>query len=238
MSESEGSTDSSRADSTSEALVNTAFWEPLDSFKSNIWQESNWSNGGFFRSAFKPDHVTFLSGAMTLKLDNVPSSGLAYSGGEYASRDTFAYGKFEANLIAAKCSGTVSSFFLYTNTPVWDEIDVEFLGKNTSQVQFNYFVNGVGGHEHIHNLGFDASLAYHKFQIEWGNGWINWWVDGVWAWGVNNTGLNAPVGAKLPSHSMKVMANLWAGVGVDGWLGPFVYSGPVRAKYDYFKYTP
>ncbi len=35
------------------------------------------------------------------------------------------------------------------------------------------------------------------------------------------------------------MMNLWPGVGVDAWLGPFVYSGtPISAAYDWIKYTP
>ena len=29
----------------------------------------------------------------------------------------------------------------------WDEIDIEFLGKDTPKVQFNYYTNGQGNHE-------------------------------------------------------------------------------------------
>lgn len=214
-------------------------WEPLDSFNSSVWQKADWANGDpMFRSAFRSDHIGFASGKMAMTLDNAASSGRSYTGAEYRTWDTFTYGSFETNMIATKYSGVVSSFFTYTNSPVWDEIDVEFLGKDTTIVQFNYFVNGVGGHERIHRLGFDASAAYHKYKIEWGNGYINWYVDGVWAWGVNNTGLNARYGAPMPSHPMKIMANLWAGSGVDSWLGPFNYTGPAKAHYDYILYSP
>jgi beta-glucanase (GH16 family) len=35
------------------------------------------------------------------------------------------------------------------------------------------------------------------------------------------------------------MANLWPGVGVDGWLGPFDYPGtPVTAELDHIGYAP
>lgn len=64
--------------------------------------------------------------------------------------------------------GVVSSFFTYTgpsdNNP-WDEIDIEFLGKDTTKVQFNYYTNGVGGHEFLYDLGFDASESYHGMVL-------------------------------------------------------------------------
>ena len=38
----------------------------------------------------------------------------------------------------------------------WDEIDFEFLGYDTTKVQLNYYTDGVGGHEYMLDLGFDA----------------------------------------------------------------------------------
>lgn len=219
------------------AVQNWGLWEPMNSFISSVWQKADWTNGGIFNCGFKPDHISHSNGIMTIKLDNVPSYGKPYSSGEYRTKNTFSYGSFEVNLKAPKANGIVTSFFLYTGTP-WDEIDVEILGKNTSQVQFNFFVSGKGGHEKIVDLGFDASTAYHKYKIEWGNGYINWYVDGAWKWGVNNTGLNLPKGSALPSHPMQIMMNLWPGVGVDGWLNPFKYSAPLYANYDYVQYIP
>jgi len=204
-------------------------WEPLDSFNSSLWQMADWTNGGMFNCGWKPDHISFSGGVMTLKLDNVSSHGKPYTSGEYRSVKTYGYGTFETNMKAAKGVGTVTSFFTYTGNP-WDEIDVEILGKNTWQVQFNYFVSGVGYHEKVVDLGFDASAGYHKYTIEWGNGYINWYVDGVWKHGVS--------GGSQPTHPMQVMVNLWPGIGVDGWLGAFTYPGPLYANYDYIMYTP
>jgi beta-glucanase (GH16 family) len=226
-----------QAQDASASVVTTAFYDALDSFNTANWNKANWTNGGMFNCGFLPDHVNFSGGIMNIRLDNYSSFGKPYSSGEYRTNSTFGYGTFETNMKATKASGIVSSFFLYTGSP-WDEIDVEFLGKNTTQVQFNYFVNGVGGHEKIINLGFDASAGYHKYAIEYGNGYINWYVDGVWKWGVNNTGLNAPAGAAMPSHPMQIMMNLWPGIGVDGWLGSFTYPGTLYAYYDYVKFTP
>jgi len=219
------------------AVQNWSLWEPLDSFNTGVWHKANWTNGGMFNCGWLPDHVNFSGGVMNIRLDNYSSWGKPYSSGEYRSNNTFTYGNFETNMKAAKGNGLVTSFFTYTGSP-WDEIDVEILGKNTNQMQLNYFVSGVGGHEKVINLGFDASAGYHKYRIEWGNGYINWYVDGVWKHGVNNTGLNVPYGSPMPSHPMQMMVNLWPGIGVDGWLNPFTYTGTKYAYYDYLKYTP
>jgi beta-glucanase (GH16 family) len=214
-----------------------ALWEPMDSFNTSVWNKANWTNGGMFNCGWKPDHAYHSGGKLVLKLDNVSSHGKPYTSGEYRTNETFGYGTFETNMMAARGSGTVTSFFLYTGNP-WDEIDVEILGKNTTQMQVNYFVNGQGGHEKVINLGFDAASGFHRYAIEWGPGWINWYVDGAWKWGVNNTGLNVPYGSPMPSHPMQIMVNLWPGIGVDSWLGRFNYTGPLYAQYDYVKFTP
>jgi beta-glucanase (GH16 family) len=223
--------------SETRAVQTAAFWDGMDSFNTGAWNKASWSNGGMFNCGFLANHVNFGGGQMNIRLDNVQSSGKPYSSGEYRTNNTFSYGTFETNMRPAKAAGIVSSFFLYTGSP-WDEIDVEFLGKDTTKVQFNYYVNGQGGHEKLVDLGFDASAGFHKYAIEYGNGYINWYVDGVWKWGVNNTGMNAPKGAAMPSHPMQIMVNLWPGTGVDSWLGRFSYPGPLYAYYDYVKFTP
>lgn len=219
------------------ALQTWSLWDPMDSFQSGVWEKANWTNGGMFNCGWLPSKVGFSGGKLNLTLDGTDSHGKTYSSGEYRTWNTFSYGRFETSMKAVKKSGTVSSFFLYTGNP-WDEIDVEILGKDTTKVQFNYFVNGVGGHEKVVNLGFDASTGYHTYAIEYGNGYINWYVDGNWKWGVNNQGLNAPYGAPMPSHPMQIMVNLWPGIGVDSWLGPFNYTSPLTASYDWVKYNP
>ena len=48
-----------------------------------------------------------------------------------------------------------------------DEIDIEFLGKDTTKVQFNFFVDGKGGNEYMYDLGFDASEEFHTYGFRW-----------------------------------------------------------------------
>lgn len=116
-----------------------------------------------------------------------------------------------------KNDGVVSSFFTYTgpsdNNP-WDEIDIEFLGKDTKKVQFNYFTNGIGSHEFIYDLGFDAREEFHVYDFEWRKDSITWYVDGA----VVHT-----VTEDIPSTSAKIMMNVWPGTGVDSWLNGITY---------------
>lgn len=131
----------------------------------------------------------------------------------------------------AKNPGIVSSFFTYTGPSdgtQWDEIDIEFLGKDTTKVQFNYFTNGVGGHEKVINLGFDASQSYHTYAFNWQPGYITWYVDGVPKYTATSN---------IPKTPGKMMMNIWNGTGVDSWLGPYNGANPLYAYYDWVKFT-
>jgi endo-1,3-1,4-beta-glycanase ExoK len=210
-----------------------SFVDDFNTFDYNRWHKADgWTNGSVFNCGWRADHVTFSGGVMTLQLDNAtcPSgcSNKPYASGEYRTNDNYHYGRYDVWMKAAKESGIVSSFFIYNPSP-WDEIDIEILGKNTWQMQTNYFTNGVGGHEAVINLGFDASLAFHKYSIVWQPGYIEWYVDDV--------KVHTEVGSGLPSAAGRIMMNLWPGIGVDDWLGPFSYSTPLTAQYTKVQYT-
>lgn len=227
--------------SSAEAAIGGGFTDNFNSFNTARWYKADgWTNGGMFNAGWRADHVWNSGGVMGINLDNAscPSgcSGRPYASGEFRTTDMYSYGRYEVRMKAASGgSGTVSSFFTYTGPSdgqPWDEIDVEILGKNTWQMQTNYFTNGVGGHESVINLGFDAAAGYHNYAIEWWNGGtINWFVDGVLVHQENGSR------GALPTHPQRIMMNLWPGTGVDGWLGPFNYSGQRTATYDWVKYT-
>lgn len=210
------------------------FFDPLDTYDSARWQKADgWANGAPFNCGWRADHVTFLNGGMFLTLDNnsCPSgcSGKPYASGEYRTRDVYGYGKFETRMKAAKGSGIVTGFFVYNGNP-WHEIDVEILGKDTTRLQTNYFTDGVGGHETVINLGFDAAAGFHNYAIVWAPGSIKWYVDDVLVH--TETGGRGP----LPTVPGKIMVNLWPGIGVDSWLGPFSYTGPKTAEFRWIQY--
>lgn len=216
------------------------FFDGLDFFDTARWHKADgWTNGNPFNVGWRADHITFANGFMILQLDTAtcPSgcSGKPYAAGEYRTNDYYGYGKYETRFKAAKGSGLVTAFFTYTgpsNGTQHHEIDIEILGKDTTKMQTNYFVNGVGGHEQLIPLGFDAAAGYHNYAFVWTASKIEWYVDDV----LVHTE-SAGAGQPLPSLPGRIMANMWAGTGVDSWLGPFTYPGtPLYAKYDWIQY--
>ncbi len=196
---------------------------------------SGWTNGSMFNVFWRSENCTFNDGKMQLVIDNDPrqEKGIPYSGGEFRTKDFYSYGRYEASIKAIKNKGVVTSLFTYTgpsdNNP-WDEIDIEILGKDTTKVQFNYFTDSKGNHEHMHDLGFDASEDFHTYAFEWHKDKIVWFIDDVEVYSVTEN---------LPSTPSKIMANVWAGKGVDGWLEKFDDSNlPLTAEYQWVKFTP
>ncbi|MBQ7757182.1 MAG: glycoside hydrolase family 16 protein [Oscillospiraceae bacterium] len=191
---------------------------------------AGWSNGEPFDCIWSENCVKFEDGVLKLKIDKIVEG--QYRGGEYRTNDMYGYGLYEVEMKAIKNVGVVSSFFTYTgpsdNNP-WDEIDIEFLGKDTTKVQFNYYTDGVGGHEYMHDLGFDASEDFHKYAFKWEKDKITWYVDGQEVYSATEN---------LPSTPGKIMMNAWNGVGVDGWLGRFDGTTPLTAEYKSVKFTP
>jgi Beta-glucanase/Beta-glucan synthetase len=227
---SSGSSDTSDT-SLAKSVITTHFGDGFDSYDSSSWSKSDgWTNGGMFNCGWKADHITYANGIMTLKLDHTSSSGKPYSSGEIRTINTYSYGYYQARMKPAKNIGVVSSFFTYTGPAfgtIWDEIDIEFLGKDTTHVQFNYFKNGVGGHEKLYYLGFDASSAYHTYAFNWQPSYIAWLVDGV---EVYRATTNIPT---TPGH---IYINLWPGITVDSWLGAYNGVTPLYAYYDWVAY--
>ena len=196
---------------------------------------NGWCNGSMFNVTWRSSNVTFENNNMQLIIDHdaVPVNGVPYSGGEFRSTDFYSYGRYEVCMKAIRNDGVVSSFFTYTgpsdNNP-WDEIDIEILGKDTTQVQFNYFTNGQGNHEYMHDLGFDASEDFHTYAFEWHEDRIVWFVDGVEVHSAD---------ADIPVTESKIMMNAWCGKGVDGWLNAFDDTTvPLIAEYQWIKFTP
>ncbi|WP_159886775.1 beta-glucanase [Paenibacillus puerhi] len=217
-------------------LVSTAsgayeLWEPMNYFDTGIWQKADgYSNGGMFNCTWRAGNANFTSDG-SLKLGLTSNYYNVFDCGEYRSTNKYGYGLYQVSMKPAKNTGIVSSFFTYTGPAygtIWDEIDIEFLGKDTTKVQFNYYTNGVGGHEQLVDLGFDAANWFHTYAFDWQPGSIKWYVDGV---------LKHTATSNIPSNSGKIMMNIWNGTGVDGWLGAYNGANPLYAEYDWVKYT-
>jgi len=206
------------------AVDNTSFWE----------KSTNWTNGGQFLSGWRSDHVLFNSSIMELIIDNsfCPSgcSNKSFASGEYRSKNFYQYGRFEVDILASNKVGTVTSLFTYTGAKdgnQHDEIDIEILGGDITNIHFNYWLNGIQ-HPVVVALNFDASITYHHYAFEWNSSSIKWYVDNI---------LKHSVSTNIPNIAEKIIMNYWP---VSGWTaaGVYNYTSQTKASYKNFKYTP
>ena len=196
-----------------------------------FFASDGWTNGSCFDCGWYKENTSFDGGVLNLTIDKDKAGKYNYSGAEYRTADFYHYGYYETSMQAIKNDGVVSSFFTYTgpsdNNP-WDEIDIEILGKDTTKVQLNYYTNGVGNHEYMYDLGFDASEGFHTYGFDWQPDHITWYVDGKEVYTATSN---------IPSTAGKIMMNVWPGITVDDWLKPFDGKTPLTARYQWVTYN-
>jgi hypothetical protein len=157
-----------------------------------------------------------------------------YIGAEIRTIETFLYGKFEVRMKMAEASGMIYSFFtFYDETDFaskWNEVDVEFLGRYTNEVQFNTIVGNHQMFEKRYLLPFNPHKEYHIYAFSWTPQYIAWSIDGVEVYrqtGEQITKMNRP---------QKIMMNVWPSSSVD-WAGKIDPSKfPLEVSYDYVSY--
>ena len=127
-----------------------------------------------------------------------------FLGSEIRTTTGFKYGYFGAYMKTSNINGTVTAFFSYTGPSEdqpHDEIDFEFLGKNPTKVQLNYYSGNDFAHEVWLDLDFDSSQDYHHYGFYWDEKDITWYID------------FKPVYRQLnistPSHECKIFTSFW-----------------------------
>lgn len=163
---------------------------------------------------YRPSNISIDEDGVTrlqLREESTPVRGLTAAC--ICSRDRYLYGKFGADVRPPAVSGVITGIFLHRNRPR-QEIDIEFLGARPTKMLINVFYNpggegakleyGYRGTPVLIDLGFDASAEFHRYEIEWNESSIRWWVDGELAhervcW--NPT--------PIPHLPMQLNANIW-----------------------------
>jgi beta-glucanase (GH16 family) len=177
------------------------------------------------------------AGTVVLSLaPNPESDSKAFVGAELQRAGKYGYGDYEVYMQAAKGDGILSSFFTYTGPPFGDphdEIDFEILGRDTTRVCVNHFVDGESLPRPWADLGFDAADGPNLYRFEWRKDRITWFVNGTQIYQL--TDKEAPI----PSHSSKIMMNIWAGnEGQYNWLKKPDPDTRVEARYHCVSFRP
>ncbi len=219
------------------AAFELAWEDSFDTIDSSRWQFMTHTLG---IAQFTGDNVSVSNGVVSLALTASPSgSAMPYQGVEMRSRSTLTYGKVESSIRFASGSGVISSLVLiYTPWPPddWNEIDIEFLGKSQSQVQFNTMINvppadPITGHlqyPHVQTLGYDATTEFRTYAMEWVPGEVRFLVDGA----LLHTATEEMSRMVLPQN---ILLTIWASEAVD-WAGPVDGStAPTTVEYDWIR---
>ncbi len=155
-------------------------------------------------------------------------------GAQIQTREAFLYGRFETLMKPAYGSGIVSSFFTFNDVDFqlnWNEIDFEFLGRNTNLIDTNLIRTFLGITNKNINVKYTtlnkrSESAFWKLCIEW--------TPDIIRWKINDVIIRSEMASlRVPQ---KLMMNIWQGS--PEWAGEF--NGgilPQKATYKYVKYS-
>lgn len=179
----------------------------------------------------------------------------AYYGAELSGTEQFKYGRFEARMKMVSIPGSVSSMFLYyddswmKDTYVWNEIDIEVIGKSKTEWQANIItregnpsIKANTTSETKHEFGFDATEDFHLYAIVWTPEYVAWEIDSV---EIRRDALGLTHGTHADADQVKFLTetqtlrfNLWASKSA-AWTGKFtgeeLADGPQIQWIDYVR---
>jgi beta-glucanase (GH16 family) len=111
-------------------------------------------------------------------------SDFDYSTAEIWTKPKFSFGKIEARVKIPKGKGLWPAFWMFDQSPIWNELDVfEFAHNNSSKhyMAVHYDYNGDWNDNMCGNnySGQDFSEDFHIYTVIWEKNEIQWYVDGV-----------------------------------------------------------
>ncbi len=200
---------------TGPAMGEDAFFDAFDAVDPTLWYvATHTSSHPWFDTDWSADALSAKAG-LSLRLS--PKSGEnRFQGAAVRRLETTHYGRYDAVIQPSKGAGLITGFFTYTG-PYYgsrhDEIDIEFLGKNTRQMHVAVFADGKLTNRFI-DLGFDAADRPRLYSFVWHPDRIDWLVEGRLVYS-----MNAQTTA-LPDTPGYLFANLWAAdPKIENWAG-------------------
>jgi beta-glucanase (GH16 family) len=138
--------------------------------------------------------------------------------------DNVHYGTIESNMKISHGSNIVSAFILMADNG--DEIDFEFVGKDQTVVQTNYFYKGIPIYDKnakFYDTFKNLSNSYNNYTIVWTPDYYTWKFNDITLrtlYKTNTTNFpDSP--SKIQIGIWKAQNSKWAGNGVDWSKQPF-----------------
>lgn len=133
------------------------------------------------------------------------------------------FGRIDIELKAAPGQGIVTSVVLESLD--LDEIDWEWVGGDTAQVQSNYFGKGdttTYDRGAYHSVS-DPLNTFHTYSIEWTSSSVQWIIDGNTVRTLKYA--DAQGGSRFPQTPMEVKIGTWVAGGKDSPKGTVEWAG-------------
>lgn len=213
-----------RAFSEKFAQKSLADWSVADYAFSHASFDTDWSR----------EQVDWKDG-LELHLEPQRGSGNRFSGASIRRRQKTHYGRYEIVLQPARGPGVVTGFFTYTGGYYGtrhDEVDIEFLGRDTRKMHAAWFVDGKVQSRFV-DLGYDAASQPRRYVFEWFPDEIRWYEGDRLLLRI------AREEAALPQVPGYLYVNIWAAdPSIAAWSGRAAEGTRARALVKAVRFTP
>ncbi|RVV96545.1 glycosyl hydrolase family protein [Mesobaculum littorinae] len=199
------------------------------------WQKAEYAfDHPMFDTDWRADHAVADDG-LSLRLEPQEGKANGFVGGSIRRKTPTHWGRYSAVIQPAAGDGLITGFFTYTG-PTYgsrhDEIDIEFLGKDTRSMHAAWFVDGELRARTV-PLGFDAADAPRLYAFDWLPDRIRWYADGRLI--LEITEADGP----LPKMPGMLFANLWAAdASIAGWSGRTTPEQSAEARVGCMSFAP
>ncbi len=202
--------------------------------------ESDWyvANYDFSHPKFDTDwrdDLVQIKEGLSLALAPQKGSGNRFVGSSIRREEPTRFGRYEVNMKPAKGAGLVTGFFVYTGPHYGtrhDEIDIEFLGQDTTKMHIAWFVDGEMT-AHLVDLGFDAADAMVRYAFEWHPDVLKWYANDVLIFEHHIS--DGPI----PSEPSRLFLNLWAvDPSIANWAGTAAADQHGSAEIEHVRFIP
>lgn len=172
------------------------------------------SESPFFDAYSHADRISYGEDGVTMTLKE------RYDNPGLKSNFYIMFGRLEVVLKAAPGRGVVSSFYLQSDD--LDEIDLEWIGSDTTEVQTNYFSKGnttTYTRGQFHGV-YEPQLEFHNYTIDWTENALTFYLDGEVLRVIES---DDPSG--YPQSPMYVVTGIWAGGDPGNAAGTIEWAG-------------